>query len=103
MRFPPAAAGLFLIATGALAGDEPENTGKSYVIPAAEIVGFDVLVNQFDRHYLECCDFDSNIHTIRRNLRSSWVVERDPSLVNQVGHPGTITSAPRRCRAARAA
>jgi len=81
------AAGLLLIATGALADDEPENTGKSYAIPAAEIVGFDFLVNQFDRHELECCDFNSNIHTIRRNLRSSWGVDRDPFLVNQLGHP----------------
>jgi len=87
MRSLFAAAGLALIATGALADDEPASTGKSYAIPAAEIVGFDFLVNQFDRRYLECCDFESNIHTIRRNLRSSWVVDRDPFLVNQLGHP----------------
>src|SRR4029450_5695331 len=30
---------------------------------------------------------DTNVHTIRRNLRSSWVVDRDPFLVNQLGHP----------------
>jgi hypothetical protein len=60
---------------------------KSYAIPAAEIVGFDFLLNQFDRHHFGCCDFDSNVHTIRRNLRSSWDVDRDPFLVNQLGHP----------------
>ncbi|HEX4781567.1 MAG TPA: DUF3943 domain-containing protein [Usitatibacter sp.] len=87
MRFLLAAAGLALLPTGALADDEPANAGKSYAIPAAEIVGFDFLVNQFDRHELECCDFNSNIHTIRRNLRSTWVVDRDPFLVNQLGHP----------------
>jgi uncharacterized protein DUF3943 len=87
MRPLLAAAGLALAATGAFADDEPANAGKSYAIPAAEIVGFDFLVNQFDRHHLECCDFESNIHTIRRNLRSSWVVDRDPFLVNQLGHP----------------
>jgi hypothetical protein len=62
-------------------------SSKSYVIPALEIVAFDALLNQFDRHYYGCCDFDSNIHTIRRNLHSSWVTDRDPFLVNQVGHP----------------
>jgi hypothetical protein len=60
---------------------------KSYAIPALEIVGFDFLLNQFDRRYFGCCDFDSNLRTIRRNLRSSWVVDRDPFLVNQLGHP----------------
>jgi len=62
-------------------------SSKSYAIPALEIVAFDALLNQFDRHYYGCCDFDSNIHTIRRNLHSSWVTDRDPFLVNQVGHP----------------
>jgi len=60
---------------------------RSYAIPAAEIVVFDTLLNLWDRHYFGCCDFDSNIHTVRRNLRSSWVVDRDPFLVNQLGHP----------------
>jgi hypothetical protein len=60
---------------------------KSYAIPAAEIVVFDVLLNQYDRHHFECCDFNSNIRTIRRNLRSGWVTDRDPFVVNQLGHP----------------
>ena len=60
---------------------------RSYVIPAAEIVGFDVLLNLFDRHYFEGNDFDSNLRTIRTNLRRSWVIDRDPFLVNQLGHP----------------
>src|SRR5207248_1533027 len=45
---------------------------RSYAIPAAEIVGFEFLLNQYDRRHFGCCDFDSNIHTIRRNLHSSW-------------------------------
>src|SRR5437868_8897657 len=60
---------------------------RSYAIPAAQIVVFDTLLNLWDRHHFGCCDFDSNIHTIRANLRSSWVVDRDPFLVNQLGHP----------------
>ncbi|HUP96547.1 MAG TPA: DUF3943 domain-containing protein [Usitatibacter sp.] len=60
---------------------------KSYAIPAAEIIGFDVLLNAFDRAYFGCCDFNVTTGSIRRNLRSSWVVDRDPFLVNQFGHP----------------
>jgi hypothetical protein len=59
---------------------------KSYGIPAAEIVGFEFLLNQFDRHVLGT-DFASNLSTIRRNLHSSWVVDRDPFEINQLGHP----------------
>ena len=79
---------LALASSGARAEEAAnDEQSKSYVIPALEIVAFDALLNQFDRHYYGCCDFDSNIHTIRRNLRSSWVTDRDPFLVNQVGHP----------------
>ena len=60
---------------------------KSYGIPAAEIVGFDFLLNRFDHAYFGCCDFDVSARSIRRNLRSSWVIDRDPFLVNQLGHP----------------
>jgi hypothetical protein len=75
-------------ALGAQAQESPfKESEKSYAIPAAEIVAFDTLLNLYDRHHFGCCDFDSNIHTIRRNLRSSWVVDRDPFLVNQLGHP----------------
>lgn len=64
-----------------------EPDGKDYAIPAAEIVIFDFLLNQFDRQYFGCCEFHSNTRSIRRNLRSSWVTDRDPFLVNQLGHP----------------
>ena len=60
---------------------------KSYSIPALEILGFDFLLNRFNRQYFGCCDYDVSRESIRRNLRSSWVVERDPFLVNQLGHP----------------
>jgi Domain of unknown function (DUF3943) len=63
------------------------DANKSYLIPALEIIAFDSLLNLYDRHHYEGSDFDSNARTIRRNLRSSWVVDRDPFLVNQLGHP----------------
>ena len=60
---------------------------KSYSIPALEIIGFDFLVNQYNRHYSGSRDYDSNLSTIRRNLRSSWGVDHDPFRINQLGHP----------------
>jgi hypothetical protein len=63
------------------------STRKSYVIPAAEILGFAFLLNQYNRHFSGGSDYDSNLSTIRRNLRSSWVVDADPFRTNQLGHP----------------
>jgi hypothetical protein len=71
---------------GAAGGDTAYGAHKSYAIPAAEILGFEFLLNQFDRHVLGT-DFASNASTIRRNLHSSWVVDRDPFEINQLGHP----------------
>ena len=59
---------------------------KSYAIPALEILGFEFLLNKFDRHALGD-DFASNASTIRRNLHASWVVDSDPFRINQLGHP----------------
>ena len=59
---------------------------KSHAIPAAEIVGFDFLLNQLDRRFVGD-EYRSSLRSIRRNLHASWVVDRDPFLVNQLGHP----------------
>ncbi len=61
--------------------------GKSYLTPALEIIGFDFLLNRFNQHYYGCCDYDVTLSTIRRNLHSSWVNDRDPFTINQLGHP----------------
>jgi hypothetical protein len=58
------------------------------VVPALEILAFDVLVNRANR----CCgserdDYAVSIGSIRRNLRGPWVVDDDPFRVNQLGHP----------------
>ena len=62
-------------------------TEKSYLIPALEIVGFDVLLNLFDRAYFGCCDYDVNFSSIKRNLHRGWNEDRDEFTVNQLGHP----------------
>jgi Domain of unknown function (DUF3943) len=62
-------------------------TQKSYVIPALEIVGFETLLNLFNRAYFGCCDFDTDLASIKRNLRRGWDVDDDKFTVNQLGHP----------------
>jgi uncharacterized protein DUF3943 len=64
-------------------------TRKSYSIPALEILGFEFLLNQYNRHYASSdrSDYKSNMSSIRRNLRSSWAVDADPFRTNQLGHP----------------
>ena len=78
-----------LRAPGVRTAAEPPPWGsrKSYLIPALEIIGFDTALNLFDRAYFGCCDFNVTGSSIRRNLRSSWVVDSDTFTVNQIGHP----------------
>jgi hypothetical protein len=84
-------AAALLVLPARAAGEDAESpfsdASKSYAIPALEIIAFDALLNRFDKAYFGCCDFDVTSRTVRRNLRSSWVVDRDPFLVNQLGHP----------------
>ncbi len=58
---------------------------KSYLIPALEIVGFDILLNRFNQR--SSPDYDVTMRSIRRNLRGTWVTDNDPFKVNQLGHP----------------
>lgn len=64
-------------------------TRKSYSIPAVEILGFEFLLNQYNRRFASSArdDYKSNLSSIRRNLRSSWAVDADPFRTNQLGHP----------------
>ena len=61
--------------------------GKSYFIPALEIVGFQVLLNQLDRHFIDDPAYESNWSSIKHNLNHKWVVDNDPFSINQFGHP----------------
>jgi hypothetical protein len=60
---------------------------KSYSLPAFEIIGEEILLNEFNRHFAHVPDYNSNLATIRHNLHSSWVVDDDPFRTNQLGHP----------------
>ena len=59
---------------------------KSYWIPAGEILGFDLLLNEINRHVIDD-EYKSNLSSIRNNLRSGWRTDTDPFTVNQFGHP----------------
>ena len=67
--------------------DWDSGTGKSYVIPAAEIVGFIGALHAFDRLVIGDDDYDVDGHTIWRNLRTAPQFDKDPFNVNQIGHP----------------
>jgi uncharacterized protein DUF3943 len=70
----------------ALAQSWPPDSGRSYLIPAAEIVVFDALLNAFDRRVLGD-QYRTSAESIRHNLRSRWITENDPFEINQFGHP----------------
>jgi hypothetical protein len=82
-----------LVAGGAVQGQavepppseaEPE---KSWVVPAAEIVLFDFLLNRYNHRFSGSTDYDVTAASIRRNLRGPWVTDNDPFKVNQFAHP----------------
>lgn len=66
----------------------PAAPGGSYAIPAAEIAGFDLLLNAYDRHrYAGDATYETTLSSIRRNLRGGWTVDDDPYPTNQLLHP----------------
>jgi hypothetical protein len=60
---------------------------KSYAIPALEIIGFDFLLNRFNRRFSGSSDYDVSMASIRHNLHGPWVVDNDPFRINQFAHP----------------
>jgi hypothetical protein len=61
--------------------------GKSYIIPAAEIAAFIAALNQFNRHLLRGNEYDTDGHSVWKNLRTAPDFDEDPFSVNQLGHP----------------
>lgn len=62
--------------------------GKSYWVPAADIVLFDLLLNQVNRRILfRDTDYDADFESFKRNLTGKWVYDTDPFDINQFGHP----------------
>ncbi|MDR7377124.1 hypothetical protein J2X19_001782 [Rhodoferax ferrireducens] len=74
--------------TAAEAAPEPAAQPRNYALPALEILGFDFLLNRFNRRFGSSRDdYDVSLGSIRRNLHSSWGVDDDPFKTNQLGHP----------------
>ena len=63
--------------------------GRSYVIPAVEILAYLLLLNQFDRHYTEPTGlYRTDGSTFWEHLTDSkWVIDNDQFSVNQFLHP----------------
>jgi hypothetical protein len=60
---------------------------KSYGAAALEILAFQVVLNRVDHAFVTPDDYKVSMGSIRRNLHSSWVEDRDPFEINQMGHP----------------
>ena len=63
---------------------EPES---SVLIPALEIIGFDLTLSNLDRAFSRSSDYDVSFHSIEHNLRGPWVTDNDPFSINQFAHP----------------
>jgi hypothetical protein len=61
--------------------------GKSYIIPALEIIGFDFLLNRFNYHFIDKEVYGTTWSSIRDNLTGTWIVDTDPFSTNQFLHP----------------
>ena len=68
-------------------GSEAQADEKSVAIPALEIVGFDLLLSNFNRAFSGSHDYDVSWHSVEHNLRGPWVVDDDPFSTNQFAHP----------------
>jgi len=75
---------------GAPPAADDSNSGEAkenYIIPALEIVGFDFALNRFNRRYIDRESFNVSWSSVRRNLKSKWVVDNDEFATNQFLHP----------------
>jgi Domain of unknown function (DUF3943) len=63
--------------------------GRSYVLPAGEILLYEFLLNLYDRNYVDpTSDYKSTGTTIWEHLTDSkWVIDNDQFKVNQFLHP----------------
>ncbi|MCR4300612.1 MAG: DUF3943 domain-containing protein, partial [Sulfuricaulis sp.] len=66
---------------------EETEAGKSYLLPAWEIVGFNILLNRINYYTIDKQVYGSTYSSIRKNLSGRWVVDTDPFAVNQFMHP----------------
>ena len=62
--------------------------GKSWWVPAGDILLFDFALNQFDRNFVEPTEsYASDWQSFEHNLQGRWVFDDDNFEINQFGHP----------------
>jgi hypothetical protein len=87
-RLGTGAAAVLAVCAGLAQAQAARTDGVDYALPAAEILGFQFLLNRANRHFgSDRDDYRVTASSIRRNLRSAWRTDRDPFHVNQLGHP----------------
>ncbi len=69
--------------------DWESRTRRSYVIPAAEILGYLFLLNRYNRHFTEPTEvYRTDANTFWQHLTDAkWVIDDDQFSVNQFLHP----------------
>ena len=88
MASAPAASAQAMPAASAASAPNAVKAERSDAIPALEIIGFDFLLNRFERSFgSDRNDYRVDLRTVRTNLRSSWDTDHDPFRTNQLGHP----------------
>src|SRR5688572_17456237 len=60
---------------------------KSFLLPIVEIVVMDAGINLVNRQLPDAHFYKVSMASIRRNLRSQWVIDDDPFEINQFLHP----------------
>src|SRR5688572_10590283 len=66
---------------------EAEKARKSFLLPLVEIVIMDAGINLVNRQGPDAHLYKVTGSSIRRNLRSKWVIDDDPFEINQFLHP----------------
>lgn len=69
--------------------DWGQGRGKSYVVPAFDILLFDSLLNFYNQHSGadDADDYRVSRHSLEDNLTGNWVYDSDRFDINQFGHP----------------
>jgi hypothetical protein len=59
----------------------------SYVIPAVEVVGFNVALNRFDYYVISKSIYGVSWASVKFNVTHQWIWDTDPFIVDQLEHP----------------
>jgi hypothetical protein len=62
---------------------------SNYVVPVGEIIASEVLLNLYDRTFIDREVYGVTLDSVGDNLHHSWVLDTDPFAINMVAHPYT--------------